>query len=344
MSSKRIIELDYLRAVSCIMVMIYHYTTRYNELFGHKSEYLFNLSFGGWAVSIFFMLSGFFAVYIYIYTENNSFLNYISKRFVRLYPSYWVSLVFTTVVCAFIMPELVVSVKDFIINLTMLQELAKSSYVDGAHWTLLKELIFYIIIGLIFKLKLKDKLKLISFVWIIVLITSYFADFYIHNTLFSLFKTAIIVQYGQHFIAGITVYYLLEAKNKFDGFFALLTFVLCCVYNYLVFSLGYTLFLICGYLLVLLFALNSKKGYWTLSEKAVKLLTPLSGLAAISYPVYLIHQNFGYAIINLLENNGLTSEFFIIIPIAFSITIGWLINKFVAVPSVKLYNQLQRKR
>lgn len=343
MNNKRIIELDYLRAISCIMVILYHYTTRYNELYGHKSDYFFNLSFGGWAVTIFFILSGFFALYI-VHADSHSFINYISKRAVRLYPPYWVSLIFTTAVCAILMPDLVVSVKDFLINLTMLQELTKSAYVDSAHWTLLRELIFYIIIGLIFKFNLKDKLKLISFIWIIVLIASYFADLYIHNILFSLFKTLIIVQYGQHFIAGITVYYLLTAKNKSERISALFIFALCCAYNYLVFSLGYTLFLICGYLLVLLFVLNSKNGYWTLSEKAEKILSPLAGLAAISYPVYLIHQNFGYAIINLFESNGLTSEFIIIIPIAFSILIGWLINNFVAVPSAKLYNQLIRKR
>ena len=341
MSNKRIFELDYIRAISCLMVILYHYTTRYNDLYGHKSDYIFNLSFGGWAVSVFFILSGFLSLYI---PDNNKFLPYMKKRIVRLYPSYWVGLIFTTIVCMFLMPSLVVSVKDFVLNLTMLQELFKADYVDGAHWTLLRELIFYVIMGLVFQFNKKEKLHIFSLIWIVVLISTFLINPYIHNALFSAFKILIITGYGQFFISGITIYYILNSKSKKDYLFNIVLFLLCCVYNYLVFSVWYTLFFVIAYLLVLAAVLNSKYNFWSLNDKAKGILKPLTVLSLISYPVYLVHQYFGYAMINLFESNGLTNEIFIIIPICLSIFIGWLINKFVAMPSAKLYKQLQSKR
>ena len=50
-------------------------------------------------------------------------------------------------------------------------------------------------------------------------------------------------------------------------------------------------------------------------------------IAKISYPLYLTHQFIGFVIINKLEKLGFINEFYILIPIAISIGIAYLINK-----------------
>lgn len=56
---KRNIYLDYLRGLSAIAVMLYHYTTRYDQLFGHTTDYPVFFQYGSYGVLVFFLLSGY---------------------------------------------------------------------------------------------------------------------------------------------------------------------------------------------------------------------------------------------------------------------------------------------
>lgn len=63
-------------------------------------------------------------------------------------------------------------------------------------------------------------------------------------------------------------------------------------------------------------------------------------LGTISFSFYLIHQNFGYIIINYLESKGLVSEFYIVIPLIFSILIASLITFYVERPIQNILKNL----
>lgn len=56
---KRVAGLDYLRAVSMILIVLYHYTTRYQESIGHVAVWPFNVPWGCFAVNTFFVLTGY---------------------------------------------------------------------------------------------------------------------------------------------------------------------------------------------------------------------------------------------------------------------------------------------
>ena len=61
---KRIKELDLIRAISAIFIMLYHYTTRYEMSIGHiKSNYFLDVKYGYMAVAVFFILSGFLVAF-----------------------------------------------------------------------------------------------------------------------------------------------------------------------------------------------------------------------------------------------------------------------------------------
>lgn len=56
---KRVLGLDWLRAVSMILVVLYHYTTRYQESIGHVDVWPVAVPWGCYAVNTFFILTGY---------------------------------------------------------------------------------------------------------------------------------------------------------------------------------------------------------------------------------------------------------------------------------------------
>src|SRR5690349_15385603 len=58
-AGSRITGLDALRGLAALSVVLFHYTTRYDALFGHRSELLVSVPWGHYGVQIFFGISGF---------------------------------------------------------------------------------------------------------------------------------------------------------------------------------------------------------------------------------------------------------------------------------------------
>lgn len=84
--NKRNIFLDYIRGISAIMVVLYHYTSRYESLFIHEKKFEFTFPYGSYAVLMFFLLSGYFTLHN---IEKDTPREYAIKRLVKLYPTYW---------------------------------------------------------------------------------------------------------------------------------------------------------------------------------------------------------------------------------------------------------------
>ena len=139
----RNIYLDYLRGLSALLVMLFHYTTRYDMLYGHAGDYPLMISRGSFAVLMFFLLSGYLT---FKGLPKYAPKPFIRNRFFRLYPTYWLCLIITWGVIMAFMPSLSVSGKDFLLNFTMLQMYLGAAFVDGAYWTLACEVLFYVLI------------------------------------------------------------------------------------------------------------------------------------------------------------------------------------------------------
>ena len=95
--TNRIIELDALRGIAAIFVLIYHYTYRYNSLYGH-SGILEELGFywGKQGVQLFFMISG-FVIFLSL-NHLKKPMDFIVSRFSRLYPPFWIAIACTFLV------------------------------------------------------------------------------------------------------------------------------------------------------------------------------------------------------------------------------------------------------
>jgi peptidoglycan/LPS O-acetylase OafA/YrhL len=149
----RLRELDLLRLLAAVAVVLFHYTARDNPAWGGQdpltvfpalSEYT---RYGFLGVELFFMISGFV---ILMTAWRKRVGEFAIARVTRLFPAYLFAVVFTAiVVSAFGALDYDVEPLQVLTNLTMLQGGLGVSDVDGVYWSLWVELRFYLLVALL---------------------------------------------------------------------------------------------------------------------------------------------------------------------------------------------------
>lgn len=319
--------LNVIRGISALLIVLYHYTTQYESSIGHIGSYPVKVPWGCYAVYTFFALSGFLT--IYTYRKGISSFKFLKKRFFRLYPIFWVCIFVTTLYMAIIFPERVRSIKDILLNLTMVPSILGGQAVDGVYWTLAKELMFYIAFAILIKFDLVSKLKKLKWVWLIVAaIAAFYCIGPFDLPAQSIVSFFLIPDYIQAFLAGIAVYYICYGKQTKILYIESSVFlVLSVIYTYAVRSADVAIFFAIM-LIALLIGANSN-----LNKKNIPIICkPFLFIAEISYVLYLTHQFTGFGIIRIIENAGLTNEFWIIIPIIHAIVLAVVLHYFIEIP------------
>lgn len=320
---KNIPALNYIRAVSAIMVMLYHYTTRYMMSYLNipADKNHLGLWYGFWAVYTFFILSGFLTV-ISMGSETRP-KQFLEKRFFRLYPTYWTAIILTSMVTYFFNRQKFIGVIKTLINFTMLQGCIGVSHVDGAYWTLAYELLFYIVIAFVLFIKKFDKINILSLLWLIAIICLDGCQkaFNIPKIVNFLLTFALSKEYAHLFILGISLACIF--KNKKD-IISYVNIALCFCLQYILHEKkhGGTVFVIVIAILVYICAITNFK---------LKYDTVLTKLAAISYPLYLIHQNIGYVLIKNLSL-AIGYKMSVAVTIIIMIFAAYIINRFIEIP------------
>lgn len=327
---KTIKGLNYIRAVSAIFIILYHYTTRYMQSFHNVTDSKIGVWGGCRAVAVFFILSGFLTAYNLKTADTSK--SFAKKRLVRLYPAYWVAIILTTVVTYLFLRERFIGIPSTIFNFTMLQGFVGIPAVDGAYWTLTHELWFYVIAGaLIFInkfIKSEKPFELFSTLWIFGIVCFEFivSKVKIPGFIVTIGNIALLTKYASTFIIGISLSYIVKnSKNYLSYLNLILSFLLF----FVKFGLDYTLIVVLIAFLVYIFA---KKEITFKHDKIFMFI------AGISYPLYLVHQMIGYAIIwNLEKLTGrLTAT---VTAFTVSIILAYLINKFIEKPVLKKFKK-----
>jgi len=304
----RLEELDVFRGVAALIVVIYHYTTRFNEKYVHSDELLFELPLKYFGVDFFFVVSG-FVIFMTINRTNKS-MDFVVSRFSRLFPAYWLAIILTTIVMlTFGLPDKTLSISQVLVNFTMLQEFMGVEPVDSVYWTLTRELIFYASILIIYKLGFTNRIIPIISIWLLIQL---FSELMLIYTGYFPWKITFLLnlEYANLFGAGI-VFYLLKTKPELKYLHYLIAL---CLINYFI-RHGLELGLLTG----LIYASFYLFIYGKLSFICVK---PLIFLGTISYSLYLIHENIGFIIIRLLSDFGINSNIAILATIFMSIILA----------------------
>ena len=148
MKPRRVPELDLLRFIAAVSVLIYHDTYR-PAVNGTPSETLFGSMqlvsrFGYLGVTLFFLISGFVILWT---AQGRTPAQFATSRFLRLYPSFWVAMLVTTAFLFWLAPSSSwPDAKTVLLNLTMLPGYAHVDFIDGVYWTLAVEMKFYFLV------------------------------------------------------------------------------------------------------------------------------------------------------------------------------------------------------
>lgn len=331
--NKRYSELDCLRGLAALAVVLFHFTYGYD--FGLKimSEDKFYFRYGNLGVQLFFIISGF--VIFMTLDKTIKAKDFLVSRFSRLYPAYWASIIITVVITTLLsvpFQEGIFDVKQVIVNFTMFQFWFRIKNVDGAYWTLTIELTFYFIMLFVF---LSKKLKYIAWIclfWLVLSVCFTAFDIPLGNYI----KAILILRFAPLFVAGI-IFYLLKDNRKDINLHGLVFLSLMAEF-YLLYQLDsdYIVFwIISSFYLLFYFFIYNKLEF--ISNKV------LIFLGSISYSMYLIHENIGIGLIYWLKKVADIQLFYLPITILLVVILASFITFYIEKPAMNWIRDFYKK-
>lgn len=337
MKKTRFEELDVLRGVAAIMVVLFHFTMGRNQ-----ADLGFKLGTTG--VDLFFIISGFVILLSLEYVEKSG--QFIINRISRLYPTYWASVTITfsllIVSGLYRMNFTNVSIVQYLGNMTMFQFYLKIPNLDGPYWTMIIEMLFYIIMVILFQFKLLKYLNSIgvALTIIIVLITHFQIDnIWVNN----LFYGVPVLQFWPLFFAGILFYKLIKKNINQTKCYGMI--MLCLISQIMLFdySGNSSSFIDLWEYAFMLFFYFSLFTLFVNGRLKFIINKPSLFLGKISFALYLTHQMISLGIIIPFLTKKLNFNFWLSSAIALfcSIVLATFITYFIEVPySRKMRNKL----
>jgi peptidoglycan/LPS O-acetylase OafA/YrhL len=294
----RVNELDLLRFIAALAVVLFHYTFR-----GHAADGMSKMpypllapvsKYGYLGVELFFIISGFV---ILMTASSGNLRAFTVSRLVRLYPAFWACCTLTFLLRRAVLgPTATVSARVYAINLTMLSGFVHVPTVDGVYWSLSVELQFYALVAVVLALRKLHWAQTLLASWLSAcVLLEYFPR--------PLLAYVLIAGYSAYFIAGCAFYltwsqgpslarlglvvgaWLLALKQAMRPLADLESRFQTTMNPYAVVSIITAFFLV---MLAVSLRLSGPLGR-----------RPWLVLGALTYPVYLLHQKLGYMVFNL---------------------------------------------
>lgn len=329
-SRDRIPELDVLRGLAAVIVFIFHC-----ELTLPPQERIFN--FGVTGVDLFFMISGF--VILLTLERANHWKEFVINRLAKLFPTYWTCVSFTATLILFRGMYSSIPVPgllgEYLGNLTMFQRCIGVTNLDEQYWTMEVEMLFYLVMLLVFIGKRLSAIENIGYVSITFIVIY---DFVLEKY-FPLNRYFILMDHFPLFFAGIL---FLKIKSKGGGTIArYLGIAYCFGATCMLFNNGgrsmfyiplaeYVVMVSIYFVLFFLIAFDRLK---FIVQK------PLIFMGQVSYGFYLIHQYVSTKIIIPALQKYFVINFYMAVAFAFSISLflAFLITFYIEKPCVKYW-------
>jgi exopolysaccharide production protein ExoZ len=148
-------SIQFLRFIAASLVVFDHSALSIEQHLGSLPASIgYVAGFGGIGVHIFFVISGFIMVYTSFSKEGRPYdaQRFFLRRFIRIFPIYWIYAFLYLVVHQAILNGYLLSVRDTIYSLLLLP--GYSPLIIGPGWTLSYELYFYLCFGIFMMLGL----------------------------------------------------------------------------------------------------------------------------------------------------------------------------------------------
>lgn len=299
--NEQIVWIQALRGFLCLWVVLFHYTTRYGQIYDSTPFISFDNG-GSVGVASFFLLSGFLCKKT-IYKYYNNTEGWLIKKYFRLWPSY----VICTVVSFIFIIVLGLPGRDNITFGDLLKDLLMIPYISGniehASWYVMSLVKFYFFIYIIARFKILDSEYLYILIFMLFVISLIYPDL-----LLSKFTRSILGYLPLY--AGMVLFNYISTRKK--SFLILYTLMVC----YLSYTIHLVYIPIIGIFLLLSFMNNKIVS----NVKTILSNKILVCIGTFSYTWYLIHQNVGYIII--LQSKVIFNHSFYSILFAMILTFG----------------------
>lgn len=327
----RLALLDLLRFIAALAVMAFHFTVYpYAYGWGQPANEVFpELShltvYGSLGVQLFFVVSGFV---ILMSAWGRSVGQFVGSRVARLFPAYWVSVLSSGILLALILGT-EIEPRRIVMNLTMIQTPFGVPNLDGVYWTLWVELCFYLLIGVLL-------VRGLSYGKVVALIGLWPLAAVMLGTTEGFLGQLLQPYYAPLFAGGMALFLIYRYGHSLLHWFLVVLNVVLAVQQTVTGNGTWTggtvgvpmHHAVTSAIVVACFALV-----------AVATLTPArtwSGkvgtfLGRLTYPLYLLHANWGLLII-MWTHEWAGRWGAIIIAAIGVIVLAWIVNRFVEKP------------
>lgn len=294
-TKKRFDPIDLVRALAIIGVLLFHYAAEFQNDYMRWKYHGPAFSYGYLGVYVFFILSG-YCIYLTI-RSSQSISEFLAKRLSRIWPALFVGACITFIVKYYFgLPGTVPSLNIFLQNITLLF-VATEKYVDGAYWSIMVELKFYLFFGLIYFFNHKKIAEWWSyFTWagcvafFVSHLLPYLGISYAGHIVEVLSRKIFLAPYSHWFLLGIVIFEWKEREvlEKIKLLLPLITFLaLNALFSNWFESLLMTVF---SFTLIYL-----------IPNTTLRIPLPVRFIGLISYPLYLVHQDIGRIVIHTLS-------------------------------------------
>jgi len=324
--SHRFYEIDLLRFLAALFVVFFHYTFR-----GYAADdksllyfpYLGEITrYGYLGVNLFFIISG-YVILLSAYGKKSS--EFVVSRIVRIYPAYWcaVTLTFLTI---WVMggTRYDAELYQYIVNLTMMHSYVGVASIDGVYWTLMVEVKFYFLVFIIIFMNQIHNIKYYLAAWLglTVALTFYpvgFAGFFL------------LPVWSSYFIAGACFYLIYREGISLCKIFMIATSFVLSGYNAIIKIQGFDKHfnVELNILLILLVIAVFYAVFFIISLEKTQIINnrKFTILGALTYPLYLIHQNIGFMLSNYLREYMLNKYMILFLVLLIVLAVSYLINR-----------------
>jgi peptidoglycan/LPS O-acetylase OafA/YrhL len=261
---------------------------------------------------------------------------FAASRIGRLYPAYWVSVVLSVAISFALWPAYAQffggqkSASDAVLSLTMVQSAFGAPSVNGVYWTLWYEARFYLLIALLVLVGMtRGRILAFAALWPVVGAVADRAD----NQLLS---TLLMPEYAAFFAGGMLLYVLYRDGHDVGTWLLLalngtiaLHFSLQIHESSLAKLTRFTPSTVV--IALLTFACFALVAAATLTPAARWNFRWMVAAGALTYPVYLVHENLGWFVIAHLRTRiGAWGS--VLAAVAVALVAAWLLHRFVERP------------
>ena len=328
MNGPRFQQIDALRGLAAMGVLLYHYTSMFPRLYPEQVGHpFFNLSFGYLGVQLFFLISGF--VIFMTLERTSSAADFVVSRFSRLYPTYWCAVALSVAGVALSgPPTLQLPWHEVLANLTMVPRLFHARNVDGSYWTLFVELVFYAWALLAHQL---GGLGRVRGLLLCALVLRLLEGTHL-LPMPGFVSTLLILKFIPWFACGIAVFHLVRHGPRAADLALVLGAMLVVA--------------VCdGGVLSLAVPVVSGLLYAAARSRLPGLsAAPLLWLGRISYPLYLLHQALGLGLLMQLHAAGVGANASVALVIMGMLLAASALHRWVEQPAMVAIRRVWRQR